>query len=533
MSVNKNESFTNADPRSPTFLTDSKNSDFSPRRSRGPERARLELAQNEFSKVIENLDTRIFKILSKQEQEYITSFRYYVSQKEDEIQKLTEKLRKDEELARQKESNKIKQLESYSEVKKKEAEFLAELCKDSNKETLKWKSKVLNLSNDCTFLDKKIREVMKENKIMKFFIIQIEQFLSKQLQNTEKSEIFIKNIGNLLSGVKKFNHLENLSFIEESLDFFNTDGIFKTEICVDGQNNDSSITKKIASATLKKKSHLRSNSIQIENTNNDFANINIMQETQKALHEYEQKANGTIGLLKKKIEKQQKENSELKRKLAKDHVRENDLEQIFLNCVQHAKKEMYKRRLKSMQTPGKKHIFSTDNSSSNNNNYSRERSEEEEDLSQIELLCRFSAIKDKGIGFENFTAADKYNILRLFLDNEYAIQKIYETMFPSRASEYEKIKEPFRKSELDTPGAIEEELTFEKNSEKNTESILEKKQFSVPKNPYKERKSELPRLKQYILATKPRLDIRTTKKFKTHLNASLSINQRKISQQTK
>ena len=91
----------------------------------------------------------------------------------------------------------------------------------------------------------------------------------------------------------------------------------------------------------------------------------------------------------------------------------NELESIFVSCIEEVRKDMLKRRLKS-EVMLKKSSQET----------STETQQFEESLVQLVKLA-----KNK-VKIQDFTQRDKYNLLDLFVNNEKTLLKIYETLFP-------------------------------------------------------------------------------------------------------
>ena len=105
---------------------------------------------------------------------------------------------------------------------------------------------------------------------------------------------------------------------------------------------------------------------------------------------------------------------ELKKKFAADKFNENELRNIFMNCVEQTRREIYKRRIKAIQNPLRK----------GNNDI-------DQDLSRIEILSKLSEFNDNRVLFKNFTAVDKSKVLSIFVENEYVIEKMCDIMFSS------------------------------------------------------------------------------------------------------
>ncbi len=400
---------------------------------------RLGQVQEELTKVSDCLDSKLTKLLARQECEYMSSFKYFVGKKEEEIGRLQDRLKRDDEESKRRESRRIKQLESYSEVKQKEAAFLAEMCKDSNKEALKWKSRVMNLSGDCSFLEKKVRSAMKEGKIFRYFVWQIELFLDEQLKSSATPEEnnsgeFRAAMCKLLAGIRKFNRIEDLASVDDQLERFGDLVFSYAQKTVGPKSSVSANAKRSGSiqnrSETKAKSAMTTAAPSALGTKRESATtkepldspvVDIVRHQQRELQE--QRYMESLAQLKRVIDKLEKENRALKRRLVTADMRQNDLERAFVGCVEETKKQVLRRRFR--QSPAK------DGCSA----------DAEHDLSQVEVMCKLSAVKERRISYENFTAADKKSVLELFLSNEDVIQRVYELMFPQRVSECDRLRE--------------------------------------------------------------------------------------------
>lgn len=98
----------------------------------------------------------------------------------------------------------------------------------------------------------------------------------------------------------------------------------------------------------------------------------------------------------------------------------NELETIFVDCIEEVRKNIMKRRLKSELTMKKKF--------KNLDQDSEEAAKFEESLLK---LAQFSKNKIK---LSDFTPQDKQSLLDLFVNNEKTLLKIYEALFPHNSS---------------------------------------------------------------------------------------------------
>lgn len=109
-----------------------------------------------------------------------------------------------------------------------------------------------------------------------------------------------------------------------------------------------------------------------------------------------------------------------KSKHVNEIIEKGDLENLFVDCVEDVRRSVIKRRLKN-EIVGKKKIGKFDESSA-------EAQEFEESLLKLANLA-----KDR-VKYSEFTAADRHNLLDLFVNNEQTLLKIYEILFPKKVN---------------------------------------------------------------------------------------------------
>lgn len=97
----------------------------------------------------------------------------------------------------------------------------------------------------------------------------------------------------------------------------------------------------------------------------------------------------------------------------------NELESLFIECIEEVRKEIMKRRLKN-EIYNRKKFQKLDKSSD-------EAKEFEESLLRLAQLAK------NRVKVSDFTSKDKAHILDLFVNNERTLLKIYEALFPHRA----------------------------------------------------------------------------------------------------
>ena len=98
----------------------------------------------------------------------------------------------------------------------------------------------------------------------------------------------------------------------------------------------------------------------------------------------------------------------------------NELESLFIECIEEVRKEIMKRRLKN-EIYNRKKFQKLDKSS-------------EEAKEFEESLLRLAQLAKNRVKVSDFTSKDKQHILDLFVNNERTLLKIYEALFPHRAA---------------------------------------------------------------------------------------------------
>mmetsp|Transcript_13797 Transcript_13797/g.17460 ORF Transcript_13797/g.17460 Transcript_13797/m.17460 type:complete len:248 (+) Transcript_13797:863-1606(+) len=98
----------------------------------------------------------------------------------------------------------------------------------------------------------------------------------------------------------------------------------------------------------------------------------------------------------------------------------NELESLFIECIEEVRKEIMKRRLKN-EIYNRKKFQQLDRSS-------------EEAKEFEESLLRLAQLAKNRVKVSDFTPKDKSHILDLFVNNERTLLKIYEALFPHRAA---------------------------------------------------------------------------------------------------
>ena len=98
----------------------------------------------------------------------------------------------------------------------------------------------------------------------------------------------------------------------------------------------------------------------------------------------------------------------------------NELETLFVDCIEEVRKEIMKRRLKNEIYKRKK--------------FQRMEKSSEEAKEFEESLLRLAQLAKNRVKISDFTNRDKGHLLDLFVNNEKTLLKIYEALFPHRVN---------------------------------------------------------------------------------------------------
>ena len=124
-------------------------------------------------------------------------------------------------------------------------------------------------------------------------------------------------------------------------------------------------------------------------------------------------------------------------------MEKNDLEQLFVRCVEDMRKEIIRRRLKAEVTARKKLGGSMALATINQSNNSLQKSMSHlSDASGVgegnhefeETLSKLADLAKGRVKFDEFTQADRHNLLDLFVNNERTLLKIYEVLFSNSSN---------------------------------------------------------------------------------------------------
>eukprot|EP00356_Strombidium_inclinatum_P008162 CAMPEP_0170489432 /NCGR_PEP_ID=MMETSP0208-20121228/7784_1 /TAXON_ID=197538 /ORGANISM="Strombidium inclinatum, Strain S3" /LENGTH=172 /DNA_ID=CAMNT_0010764351 /DNA_START=565 /DNA_END=1083 /DNA_ORIENTATION=+ len=130
--------------------------------------------------------------------------------------------------------------------------------------------------------------------------------------------------------------------------------------------------------------------------------------------------NDTIRDLKTQLEKERIRGKKSTFDKVAEHSQKNELENLFVECIEEIRKDIMKRRLKN-EIQNKKKFQQIDR-------HSDEAKEFEQSLIKLANLAK------NRVKITEFTSKDRNNLLDLFVNNEKTLLKMYEILFPYRAT---------------------------------------------------------------------------------------------------
>ena len=143
--------------------------------------------------------------------------------------------------------------------------------------------------------------------------------------------------------------------------------------------------------------------------------------------------------MKIEIERLQRSFRNEKTKKVTETIEKNDLEQLFVRCVEDMRKEIIRRRLKAEVSARKKQggaNFSTIHQSSSTMGKSTSEMSDRSMVQNMEFeetLGKLAELAKGRVKFDEFTQIDRTNLLDLFVNNERTLLKVYEVLFSAPA----------------------------------------------------------------------------------------------------
>lgn len=298
---------------------------------------------------VSTLDSYIDTVLQRHEQDFLNAFKcqmYNLYNQLKELKKKTDenelKLRRDEQ---------INKLQASLEWFREEAVKLGESTQYYKKEADKWKAKAESMEDDRKFLETQLKNAKRKIKTLY-------NELEKKEEGTQES----LEVSQELS-IQKLPRLNNKQFVPSC-----KAGVVILEI-------------------LQK--HKRKSK-------------EFLEELEKYMEAQESKFHESVKHYKSIIENEKKKIINLNAQKNNAFVQKSDLEGLFLECVEEVRKEVLRRRAKSL-------------------------------LQQKFPRKSGSAQRERK---DLFTPSDKRKILELLISNEQVLVHLYEKLFPHRANQF-------------------------------------------------------------------------------------------------
>ena len=146
----------------------------------------------------------------------------------------------------------------------------------------------------------------------------------------------------------------------------------------------------------------------------------IQQEIVNYVSALETNYNETIRDLKDIAKKQEIKIKKMSFEKVENLSEKNQLESLFVECIEEVRKDIMKRRLKN-EIYNKKKFQQID-----------KNTEEAREFEQS--LLKLASLAKNRVKISDFTNKDRGNLLDLFVNNERTLLKIYEILFPHRAT---------------------------------------------------------------------------------------------------
>lgn len=312
---------------------------------------------------------------------------------------------------------------------------LEKMKEKQRKETLKWKSKAENLDEDCKFLQKQLKETKKQNQLLKLAITRL-QF---ELENkTEKDgNTFMTDVAEDGTNMKPDEILEllkseyldsnQLSILEKSnlLNTSDPQSFIRKEDKPEmksimpnwNENKSKSVTRRQSKSPISQYRFIPTQNIKYEAYLETLFDSNYTDKRKKKelilyMQSVETRFNNMCKRMRSKLDQEKRKFCKLESVKVNEATSKNELETIFVDCIEDVRRDIMKRRLKT-EIQSKKRFKPIDQDT-------EEAKEFEESLLKLAQLA-----KDK-IKISEFTPSDRCNLLDLFVNNEKTLLKIYE-----------------------------------------------------------------------------------------------------------
>eukprot|EP00347_Sterkiella_histriomuscorum_P023615 403333985 len=411
----------------------------------------VEKTKFQLEDIITDLDKKLNRVLLKQEYDYLKGYNIYVKRKEKELRELIDKLN-------EKNSNNTLKDEKINNLERtihaiREDQIKQEKEKEALNEKVKyWKTKALGYEQEKDFLQNQIMDAKRQNKLLKLAIGRLQNELEKKDNGLELNDqsilggeggvkVFLTENQNqapetyqeLLGNNESANGTRKLMNYDKSQ--FADGTTAPTSILEAGNSKISGDPRLMMLKNPPKRVMTRSpiskyRHIQTENLKftkfldllfkSKMTKDDIKDEIAKYVQALETNYNDTIKELKIQIEREKNKLRLNQAEKVNNNTEKNELESLFVDCIEEVRKDIMKRRLKN-------EIY-------NKKKFQQIEKNSEEAREFEESLLRLASLAKNRIKITDFTVRDKCNLLDLFVNNEKTLLKIYEALFPHRAS---------------------------------------------------------------------------------------------------
>jgi hypothetical protein len=322
---------------------------------------------------------------------------------------------------------------------------LEKMKEKQRKETLKWRSKAENLDEDCKFLQKQVKETKKQNQLLKLAITRLQYeleqkgdkegniFLTEAIdENTNmKPDEILEILKSDYIDSNQLSILEKSNLLDTSANSITLNEISRQKVSMDRSalttHRNRSTKRSDVKSPISNYSMIPTLNIKYEvfldtlfNTQHD--EDRIKKELKQYMQAVETRFTNICKDLRRQVENERKKRIKAESLKVNDATQKNELETIFVDCIEEVRKDIMKRRLKT-EIQNKKRFKPIDKDS-------QEAKEFEESLLKLAQLA-----KNK-IKITEFTPIDRCNLLDLFVNNEKTLLKIYEACFPHRTNNF-------------------------------------------------------------------------------------------------
>ena len=127
----------------------------------------------------------------------------------------------------------------------------------------------------------------------------------------------------------------------------------------------------------------------------------------------------------------------------KGRMERNEVEQLFLDCVEQVRKEVLKRKVRAELRGIRKYIPSQQKEAMKESLKESAKREIQMDKAANndkefeDSLLKLKMYAREKIKYSDFTLQDRYNILDMFVNNENTLIAVYEALFPDKKKKEE------------------------------------------------------------------------------------------------